>query len=574
MTHSSQIWMRSGRLARTLRHLKWRQIRGQILRRMVPVDSILRNVRTRPAPPWPGLRCEKGGTFIETSCSKVDVASGSFTLLHDCRRLGWPPDWNPVAPKLWLYNLHYFDYLETLSYQDAQCIVDSWIHEHFLAPGMVGWEPYPLSLRLGNWCITFLSRFREATLSDRSFRDRLWESIHQQALWLLGNLETHLLGNHLLENAVALATVGTYLAGPVPGQWLERGTDLLQQELAEQVLSDGVHFERSPMYQVRLTLALTHLYNVADPGLRRILATPLGQMIDSLDLLCHPDGDIALFNDSALGTYPPGARVARFAADRVGISLEDRWTGPFILDAAGYYGIRGRGDDRGHDYLLFDAAPIGPDYLPGHSHGDIFSFELSLDGHRVIVDSGTCNYEEGPLRSFCRSTRAHNTVEIEGEDQAEFWASFRVGRRGRPRDVESVVSSNESLYVCGWHDGYRHLPGRPLHRRALTWSTDRRLMIHDEIHSQLAVSSVSRLHLHPDCRIREQGSHHAVLEHPTGSVSVNFTGSGNLTHSHSVCCPRFGRPVETEVLLWAAHGTNIGFGITIAPRSGKQGASR
>ena len=71
----------------------------------------------------------------------------------------------------------------------------------------------------------------------------------------------------------------------------------------------------------------------------------------------------------------------------------------------------------GH-YLVCDAAPIGPDYLPGHAHGDLLSFELSLGGHRVFVDSGVESYEADELRRYCRSTRAHNTVELDGADIA------------------------------------------------------------------------------------------------------------------------------------------------------------
>ena len=67
---------------------------------------------------------------------------------------------------------------------------------------------------------------------------------------------------------------------------------------------------------------------------------------------------------------------------------------------------------------------------------DFFSFELSLRGTRVVVDSGVSTYETGPMREYCRSTRAHNTVEIEGQDLVELWGAFRVGRRCRPREVE------------------------------------------------------------------------------------------------------------------------------------------
>ena len=85
--------------------------------------------------------------------------------------------------------------------------------------------------------------------------------------------------------------------------------------------------------------------------------------------------------------------------------------------------------------MFVDAGPIGPAYLSVHGHGDIYSYELSLDGRRVVVDGGTSTYQAGPERDWVRSTRAHNTVEVAGADQCEFFGAFRVGRRGRPRDV-------------------------------------------------------------------------------------------------------------------------------------------
>ena len=87
--------------------------------------------------------------------------------------------------------------------------------------------------------------------------------------------------------------------------------------------------------------------------------------------------------------------------------------GTFALAESGYYGER---TERGHYVIVIcDAGPIGPDYVPGHGHADLFSFELSLNGARLVVDSGVASYEAGPMRQYCRSTRAHNTLEIDGQ---------------------------------------------------------------------------------------------------------------------------------------------------------------
>src|SRR5690606_11840873 len=88
----------------------------------------------------------------------------------------------------------------------------------------------------------------------------------------------------------------------------------------------------------------------------------------------------------------------------------------------------------GHQ-LLADVAPVGPDYQPGHAHADTLSCELSLYGQRVLVNSGISQYGEDAERHRQRSTAAHNTVEVDGENSSEVWAGFRVARRARPFDV-------------------------------------------------------------------------------------------------------------------------------------------
>ena len=56
----------------------------------------------------------------------------------------------------------------------------------------------------------------------------------------------------------------------------------------------------------------------------------------------------------------------------------------------GYFGAR-----LGDDYLVVDCGRIGPDDLPAHAHGDVLSFELSIAGHRIIVDQGVYEYVAG-----------------------------------------------------------------------------------------------------------------------------------------------------------------------------------
>src|SRR5262249_13366878 len=96
----------------------------------------------------------------------------------------------------------------------------------------------------------------------------------------------------------------------------------------------------------------------------------------------------------------------------------------------GYFVIR-----KEQTALLYDVGLVCPDDLPAHAHADIFTYELSIEGRRWIVDSGVREYQAGAWRDYARSTRAHNTVVVNGQNQVDVWSSFRVGRRVRPRQV-------------------------------------------------------------------------------------------------------------------------------------------
>jgi len=119
----------------------------------------------------------------------------------------------------------------------------------------------------------------------------------------------------------------------------------------------------------------------------------------------------------------------------------------------GYATIR---DNIARSFLIFDCGPLGPDYQPGHGHSDVLSYELTLQGQRVIVDTGVSSYEQGPERYYERSTAAHNTVRVDGLEQAEIWGGFRVGRRPAVSSIH-CGEIEDSQFVRGTHFGYKHL---------------------------------------------------------------------------------------------------------------------
>ncbi len=523
----------------TAKYLKGRQIVGQVRNRIrTKLEGPVFLHRKAPDIPeccWSGnvQPPPAGGS----GARQPSIMEGKFAFLNRTESLEWPPQWNRAdLPKLWMYNLHYFDWIWNLEYEQGRFAAGDWIVQHTPGRGRTGWEPYPTSLRLMNWTGYFFGKNRSAIDTDREFAARLWQSLYLQACRLQRRLEKHLLANHLFENAAALAFVGSCFGGAAARNWYETGVAILRREIPEQILSDGVHFERSPMYHGRILYVLQLLAAAGDPQIGELVNAPVMKMAQALQRLTHPDGRIALLNDSAFEIYHEPAEICGPAGDTFGA---------FALSEAGYYGWRGPEGN----FLICDAGPIGPDYQPGHAHSDIFSFELSLLGRRVIVDSGVCSYEPGEDRDYCRSTRAHNTVEIAGQDQCELWGSFRVARRAQINLLE-WTPSGRGFALHAVHDGYKRLRPQLRHSRRFEWNAQGRLRIVDSVEGAEGESLVSRLHLHPRCRIERIEGAEATVSLDSIAVRIAFTGAGELEAETSFYCPEFGRKMQNHQLTF------------------------
>jgi uncharacterized heparinase superfamily protein len=301
---------------------------------------------------------------------------------------------------------------------DALATLDSWIAEH---RDGVGWEPYPTSIRTLHW-LGWLHRHAGALQAHA--RERILGSLAAQLEHLANNLETHLDGNHLWTNLVALTAAGSALRGPLPRRLLERFGPKLVATVRDQLAGDGVHGERTPTYHCLLAeqlAVLSPFVRAQRPRLADALAPALGAMVSALPAFTHPDGDVALWGDSQ--------RDAPVTPTRLAAQL--RRTLPSGHADAPISGFSRR--RFGPMTLLWNRGDVGLPHQVGHIHADALSVELSLGTTRVVVDAGVGTYEIGPERSYARSTAAHNTVSVGPgtTDQHELWASHRIGARGR-----------------------------------------------------------------------------------------------------------------------------------------------
>ena len=456
--------------------------------------------------------------------------------------------------KLWRYNQHYFDDLNAVSAVERSewhlALLQRWVVENLPGAG-VGWDPYPTSLRIVNWV-----KWQSA---GNVLPDACVQSLAVQARWLTQRIEWHILGNHLFANAKALIFAGVFFSGGEADRWLREGLKIVANQLPEQALADGGNFERSPMYHAIFLEDLLDLLNLAQAFPETVPETHVAhwreaaqRMLYWLQGMIHPDGEIAFFNDAAIGIAPSPAKLNSYAA-RLGLCAESIRARNTHLSDSGYIRLSSR-----HAFALIDVAPVGPDYLPGHAHADTLSFELSLFGQRVFVNGGTSQYGTGEVRELERSTAAHNTVVINGENSSEVWDGFRVARRAYPRDLV-IKETTKLVSVSCAHDGYRRLSGKPIHRR--TWEfSDSALTITDQINGGFE-SAVAYFHLHPDIGISANSDGSWLLQLPKGQIITVTIEMGNSQKLPSFFAPEFGNRIETQCLLVAL--TTEGSRVTI-----------
>ena len=466
-------------------------------------------------------------------------------------------DWNPPSfTKLWLYNLHYQNDLNVIDTESRiflnDLLVENWIKGNPPLKGN-GWEPYCLSLRLVNW-IKWFSRKPIDSLPNH------WLiSLGLQVSVLEQTVERHILANHLFANAKALVFAGTYFSGEEGARWLKKGLAILDAQINEQFFPDGGHYELSPMYHSVLLWDLADLINLANQSQLTDLQVRTGAWketflkgISWLQAMVHPDGRISFFNDSTFGIGPSLNDLSAYAEHlklELPASELDNFGG-LMLPESGYCSIGLSGGCR----LIVDVGRLGPNYQPGHAHADTLSCELSLFGQRVLVNTGISQYGEGKERNRQRSTAAHNTVEVDGENSSEVWAGFRVARRAFPIGIE-YSDSEDCIRISAAHSGYRRLKGNVTHQRA--WEASRlKLRVMDRINGQYQ-HAVGFWHLHPNIEVTLRDKSTVDLVLPSAQTAVLVVAGAELALEETTWHPGFGESVPNTRIVFKFNSPTV-----------------
>ncbi len=557
---------------RTSRHLRLSQVAWRLrylLERKLPVGfaswsrSPSRPPRLRPD--FPSIPVSNGN---ETRNQVVEkLAQGRLQLLNQEEHFGPDGlDWRlgpRSSQRLWTITLHYHQWLYTLAEIAAsgsdqaqkafslfERFVSDWLtHCDLERPGArdLAWNSYAIATRISWWIRSY--RLIPTSLWDHApelkspFLDSLWK----QAAYLKNHLEYDLLGNHLLRDAVGLAWAGRFFDGPEARQWLRIATQIALSQVREQVLPDGGHIERSPMYHLHVMedfLSLSQL--LENEQARSEIRHAWERMAECAGWLNHPDGRIPLLNDAALnGSCTPGEMCPMSKFIGLSVDMAPKERGKFFPDFGLFVW---RGDPW---TIFFDVGRIGVDYQPGHGHADTLAMEVSFNGQRLWVDPGTWAYDLDDRREYDRSTAAHNTVCVDQTNSSEVWHIFRCGRRAYMTDVR-VTAVEGGFSVSASHDGYRHLSGAPYPTRDVTLHSDQRLVITDRCDGRGTHHLSGGWLLAPGWSAIPCDGGWRVSHPDSGELKVSVSGPSGLTLREVPRWyhPEFGMELITTRLEW------------------------
>jgi hypothetical protein len=211
---------------------------------------------------------------------------------------------------------------------------------------------------------------------------------------------------------------------------------------------------------------------------------------------------------------------------------------------------------------------VGQNGNGGHAHNDLLSYELS-DGFPFVVDSGTYVYTADPdARNLFRSTAAHNTVVVGGEEINPIARSslFRLRQFANPT-VEQWEETAERIRFVASHDGYRRLDPPVVHRR--TFSLERpsdELEVLDELLGDGRQSARSFIHLAPDVTVVNVSDADWELQREGVARRIRFEGFDEVGLTEGWVSDRFGTRTRAPVLVGSITGAlPLRFGYRIAP---------
>lgn len=485
------------------------------------------------------------------------ILNNKFTFINITNQVELSKAWNnKELQHLWRYNLHYFEYLFKLAYEYSKGsnqnqyynkfkdLIKNWIDNNPFAHGD-GWHPYTISLRITNWISTY-QIFKDKIIEDDDFDKRFKESVYLQYKYLQRNLEKDVLGNHYFENIKALIIGSDFFEDTKVKDKFKK--ELLEQ-LDEQILEDGMHFELSPMYhKIILEDLIKITYWLKDEPIYNQLISDIQKMIDTTYSFEESFGKTPAFNDSADGISKDYKCLLEVCEKHFMLSPQNKNS----FEKSGFYIVKDQ-----NKKLIFDTGDICPTYLPAHGHCDALSFELSINSIPLIVNSGTYSYKNGNWRDYFRSTKAHNTVSVSDQEQSQFWGSFRVAKRIKKVKRKQFIYKDIQFYA-GAYVSYHGTE----HKRYIGYIGEDMIIVLDDVKVKSKDNINSHLHFIPGTNLDIQDNT-ISLANGEDAIKIITIGTRKIDIEQGWYSEQFNVKEQNNILMLKKNDNTAFFGYLI-----------
>jgi len=442
----------------------------------------------------------------------------------------------------------------------------SWLDQCPFGIGMNWRSPLELAVRLINW-VWAIDLTRESGIFTGEFRERLLKSIYLH-LWEITRKYSRgsSTNNHLVGEAAGVFIAANYFTElEYPEEWILQSRNILCREIQTQTYPDGGSREQALGYQF---FVMQFFLLAGLVGLRAGKPFPdaywdrLEKVFEFIHAFCHSNARPMLFGDCDDGyvldlgssrddllAWMPVASVIfnrpDFARESTGYSEPARWLlerenetkftsspavnrQPAVTSRAfpdsGYYLLQYSGSRPNEAIsVVFDCGELGLKPMAGHGHADALSITLHAFGENVFVDPGTYDYFSYPSwREYFRSTRAHNTAVVDGENQSVIQGPFLWGAAAKAACRQWSPTTNGGT-VVGEHDGYTRLKDPVLHCRMVELDGRSRQIVIQDRFTSLGHHQVSLyLHLAEQCRIVGVGPDYYIVDFRAGRCKIIF----------------------------------------------------
>jgi hypothetical protein len=391
---------------------------------------------------------------------------------------------------------------------------------------------------------------------------------------------------HLIGEAVALFFIGALCPEISQSQhWQQLGWRIVTQEAERQVRADGVYFEQSVYYHVYALDFFLHARILAalnNTPIPQAFDTILHKMLEFLEAAAYASVPEGFGDDDGGRVFNPRRNRVEHMLDplSIGAVLYDRplpsrkWTEEVIwlfgekairesnaetsqmsqkarqFAASGIHLIYD--DDPCAQQMMIDAGPQGTG-RSGHGHADALSIRFSLDQQRCLIDSGTYSYMSSAERNFFRGTGAHNTMRVDGLDQAVPEGPFAWSSLPNVSTEAWVCGNNFELFL-GYHDGYRRLLDPVTHRRLILHVHGGFWFIHDQAEGRLDHELEVAWHFSSDMNVSQREG--TFLVSPAQTVPGNGIPSATMLTLLPVQNGVWSSRLESEPIS-PAYGTQV-----------------